>query len=201
MLDRQREQGGALMAFKSWSRLPTGWIENGGLKSFRWEKGKGPNNAAALMMLMVISHHADLEGAAALTDELMQATYLSRTKTSAGLDVLEDSELVVSDGLKRSRYKIVDLSIHAVGQTPRETALCSRRDRCFSGISTYVGRRSWMRSNFIFLAAALRNFATSIANMSYEKITEYWGIERARIKSGLSFWRLLASFTYGVSSG
>lgn len=140
------------MEFKSLSRLPTGWIENGDLKSFRWEKGKGPNNAAAMMMLMVISHHADLEGAAALTyDELMQATYLSRTKTSAGLDVLEDSELVVSDGLKRSRYKLVDLSMHAVGQTPpKKTALCSRRDCCFSGISTYVGRRSRMRSNFIF---------------------------------------------------
>jgi hypothetical protein len=53
---------------RDWARLPSRWIENGGLKNFKWRRdGEGSANVAALMMLAVIAHHADQSGAATLT--------------------------------------------------------------------------------------------------------------------------------------
>ena len=34
-----------------WVRLPSEWINDGGLKIFRWERGIGADNIAALMAL------------------------------------------------------------------------------------------------------------------------------------------------------
>ena len=51
-----------------WTKLPSRWIEDGGLEAFRWTQGKGADNLAALMGLTVISHHVDPDsGVARLT--------------------------------------------------------------------------------------------------------------------------------------
>jgi hypothetical protein len=51
------------MAIRAWVRLPTSWIEAGGLKNLKWVPGGGgSDNAAALMALTVISHAADSAG-------------------------------------------------------------------------------------------------------------------------------------------
>jgi len=107
------------MVLKPWVPVPTAWIETGGLMRFRWEAEKGASNVAALMTLMVIGHHADEAGVTALTyDALSSSTHLSRTKISAGLDVLEEFALIRRKGLPRSRYEIADYAVKPWGKLP-----------------------------------------------------------------------------------
>ena len=49
------------MAMQMWRRLPHHWIEAGGLRDFQWRDGAGADNAAALMLLAGLVHHADPE--------------------------------------------------------------------------------------------------------------------------------------------
>lgn len=62
------------------SRLPSRWITDGGLKAFKWSARDGANSTAALLVLAVIVHHADQAGLATLTyDQLTMATGISRS--------------------------------------------------------------------------------------------------------------------------
>ena len=68
------------MAMRDWVRLPSAWIEQGGLRRLRWsgEEPTGSDNIAALMVLSPIAHNADDEGMAKCTyDQLCLATGLS----------------------------------------------------------------------------------------------------------------------------
>ena len=74
-----------------WVRLPSNWINEGGLTSLPWRNGgEGADHIAALMALTVIAHAADSEtGMARVTyDDFCDATGLSRAKVSSGLDTL-----------------------------------------------------------------------------------------------------------------
>jgi DNA-binding transcriptional ArsR family regulator len=174
------------MAMKAWVRFPTAWIEDDGLKRFCWEPEKGANNVAALMTLLVIGHHADEAGVAALTyDGLSSATHLSRTKISAGLDVLEEAELIRRNGLGRSRYEIVDYAGKPWGKLPAKGLYSGGGIAAFSDF--HLRRRTELDAlKLYFLTVSRRNNATNIANMKYETITEYAGIERTRIRSAAS---------------
>lgn len=57
------------MKKREWVRLPSKWIEDGGLKQLQWtnSEASGSNNIAALMVLAPIAHHADDEGMAICT--------------------------------------------------------------------------------------------------------------------------------------
>jgi hypothetical protein len=199
------------MAMKAWVRFPSGWIADGGLKQFRWEKEKGANGVAALMALMVIGHHADEAGIAALTyDKLSLATHLSRTKISAGLDVLEDVKLISREGLGRSRYEIADYTSKPWGKLPAKGLYAHGGVAAFGDF--HLRRRTELDAlKLYFLTVGRRNNETNIANMSYDTITEYSGIERTRIKSAASFLAALGLLhvehlpsvisNYGVSNG
>ncbi len=50
------KKGRRLMPLTEWVRLPTAWIENNGLRHFRWG-ASGSDHIAALMSLMAIAHH------------------------------------------------------------------------------------------------------------------------------------------------
>jgi DNA-binding transcriptional ArsR family regulator len=198
------------MAMKTWVRLPSAWIGHGGLKEFRW-KENGADRAAALMTLMVIGHHADEAGIATLTyDKLTAATHLSRTKISAGLDVLEEAKLIARDGLGRSRYAIADYASPPWGKLPAKGLYIHGGIAAFADF--HLRRRVELDAlKLYFLTMARRNNATNIANMSYDTITDYSGIERARIKSASSFLAALGLLhvehlpseisAFGVSNG
>lgn len=72
--------------------------------------GAGADNAAALMVLIVIAHHTDLEtGIAILTyDALETATGLSRSKVSNGLDILAKAEIVIRSPKGRSTFALTE---------------------------------------------------------------------------------------------
>ena len=80
------------MLMHQWVRIPSGWIEEQGLRNLRWGKRGGSGHTAALMVLAPIAHFADQSnGVAQLTyDQLQVATGLSRAKISEGLAVLDE---------------------------------------------------------------------------------------------------------------
>lgn len=199
------------MAMKAWVRFPTGWIEDGGLKQFRWEPAKGANNIAALMVLLVLGHHANEVGISALTyDELSSATGLSRTKISAALDALERTGLIRRKGLGRSHYEIMNYAAKPWGKLPMKGLYSGTAIPAFHDF--HLRRRTELDAmKLYFLTVARRNGATNIANMKYETITHYSGIERNYIKSAASFLAALGLIhverlpseinSYGVSNG
>src|SRR5687768_4161781 len=96
------------MRLREWVPLPSGWIEDGGLKRFRWqpEPGYGADRIAALMTLIAIAHHAHEEtGIAKITyNELCIITGLSRAKLANGLGILKSHKLITP--CERSIYKL-----------------------------------------------------------------------------------------------
>src|SRR5687768_15909969 len=99
------------MALRDWVRLPSAWIEEGGLQRLRWTGGEfdsGANCASALMVLAVIAHEVNEEtGVTSLTyDRLCIATGLSRAKVSAGLSILESLAVIGRSPEGRSSYQL-----------------------------------------------------------------------------------------------
>lgn len=174
---------------KGWVKLPTAWINGHGLKNFRWDPGTGGDNIAALMCLMVIAHHADSEtGEAAVTyDKFQRATNLSRAKVSGGLDVLQRLGIIDRRVEKRrSTYRLIGMDKKGWGALPAKP------------IYTTTGQIKFLRDfnlrksvelnalKLLFLFVARRGTDTNAANISYDKITEYTGISRDKIRSAIS---------------
>lgn len=178
------------MALRDWVKLPSGWIEAKGLRQFQWgANGEGSANTAALMALAAISHHADAEsGIARLTyNELGPITGLSRAKVSAGLDVLQAREIIVRAPVGRSSIKLRDYDAQSGWvKLPAKRLYVGGRIHAFDNFRL----RSPHELNAIklyFLFASRRGRDTNMANISLDKIEEYSGVDRARIKPATSF--------------
>ncbi len=177
------------MAMQSWVRLPVGWIEQNGLTKLTWgADGLGSDNAAALMVLMAIAHHADTDtGIASITyDRLEAATGLSRSKVSNGLDVLAKLGVIVRSPTGRSTYLLVDYDEMPWGRMPAK--------RMYKGAEIVAFREFKLRAQvelnalkLYYLITARRDWSTNIASISWDKIVEYTGIRRERLKSAISF--------------
>lgn len=188
------------MAVQEWVRLPTAWINEKRLCALQWERdGKGSDNSAALICLAAIAHRAN-DGVARLTyNELCRATGLSRSKISNGLDVLSELEVIERGPEGRSTYKLTNFD------SPRSKFDPKFRWAMFPAKRLYRAGRLFAFSEFklrsetelnslklYFLFAARRGTDNNMANISYDKIEEYTGIERHKIKPALS---LLASLS------
>jgi hypothetical protein len=176
------------VTLRQWVRLPSKWIEEKGLRHLRWSSLQGANHVAALMALAAVAHHADDEtGRTRLTyDQLCNAVGLSRAKLAGGLDVLERLHVVQRAPEGRSTFQLVDYD--------RSEGWCK-----FPARGLYVAGRILAFDDFTlrkpvelhalklyFLFAARRGSDTNMAHLSYEKIEDYSGVERHRIKSALS---------------
>lgn len=178
------------MALRDWVRLPSRWIEGGGLKHLRWgATGAGANNTAALMVLSPIAHLAnDEDGAAKCTYSALEtATGLSRAKIAGGLDVLAALGVVERAPQGRSTFRLCNYD-----RTGGWCKLPARRQYDASGqimafkdfhLRTATELHA-MRLYYLF--AARRGNDTNMANISYDKIEEYSGVDRARIRSAIS---------------
>src|ERR1700676_3243440 len=85
----------------AWVRLPSTWINQHGLVSFKWEHdGAGADQIAAFMVLTVIANNADqaIGRARIIYDDFCARTELSRAKVSKGLSVLEHQGLIKRPG-------------------------------------------------------------------------------------------------------
>lgn len=177
------------MTMKAWVKLPTTWINTNGLKNFRWDRGKGGNNIAALMCLLVLAHHADPDtGEAAVTyDSIERATGLSRAKISGGLKVLEERQLIERRVEKRrSRYKIVGMDVKGWGALPAKGLYTPRGELKFLHDFSLRTSTELNALKLFFLFVARRDTETNRAYIGYEKIEAYTGIARGKIHSALS---------------
>ena len=177
------------MALREWVRLPTDWIQEKGLRGLRWAKGDGSDQAAALMVLMPIAHHADdPTGAAKLTyDQLEICTGLSRTKIAAGLNVLEARSLITRAGLQRNQFQLADYKLTSGwGKLPARRLY--NKNGCISFFNEIKLRKPVelyaLKLYYIFVARRDNN--ANLVNISYDNIEDYAGIDRNGIKSALS---------------
>ena len=178
------------MALMDWVKLPTAWIDSKELVGLRWTPEQGADNVAALMLLIVLAHRADRDsGAAHLTyDQFCDATALSRAKVSSGLKVLEAMGLMQRKPSGRSSFHLANYDPQGGwGKLPakRLYARGSNQVSFFSELSLRKPVELHALKLYL-LFVARRDNSTNLANISYDKIEDYTGIERGRIKSGLS---------------
>jgi hypothetical protein len=178
------------MANSPWMRLPSAWINNRGLTRLSWRHGgAGSDNTAALMALTVIAHEVDGEsGIARVTyDQICNLTGLSRAKLSNGLDVLKNIR-VINPGSReaRSTYSLADYDNGSWGKFPVKSMYSSGRIIAFDEFRLRrVVELDALKLFFLFVAR--RDQRTNLASIGYEKIEEYAGVKRVRIKSAISF--------------
>lgn len=172
----------------SWVKLPNRWIEDGGLKAFRWTRGEGANEIAALMALTVISHHIVPDtGIARLTyNAVCERASLSRAKLSAGLDVLSERKLIERGVDGRGTYHMADYD--PVSGWAKFPAQGLYRNGVVTAFSQFHLRlRSELDAlKLYFLFASRRDRQTNMASITYDLIAEYSGVQRDHIRQALS---------------
>jgi hypothetical protein len=184
------------MALQKWVRLPSGWILHHGLKQLKWESnGRGSDNTASLMALVAIAHHADEEsGIARLTyDALCNAIGLSRAKLSNGLDVLEHIGVITRKSDGRSSYKLLnfDPKNDRWGKLPAKCMYSAGRIFAFDDFRLRTATELNALKLFL-LFVAQRDTTTNMANISFDKIEIYTGIDRPKIKAATSLLAALS---------
>jgi hypothetical protein len=170
-----------------WIKLPSGWIENEGLKDFRWARGEGANNVAALMVLTVISHHVEgRTGVARLTyDDLCDMTLLSRAKVAAGLSVLATRCLIDQEPDGRSSFRLAGYNPErGWAMFPAKGLYRLGRVDAFANF-TLRAAAELDAMKLYFLFASRRDRKTNLIWLGYEKIEKYSGIARNNIKRAL----------------
>lgn len=177
-----------MIKLRPWVRLPTGWIKDEGLRAFRWTKGEGAAHAAALLVLAPLAHHANDEtGESRVTYDLIaQATGLSRSKISEGLRVLQNYNIIAADGSVRSLYRLSGYN-QAGGWSkfPAKSFYHNGRMFAFDDFKLRnIHELDALKLYYLFIER--RDDAMNLAKISYDKISEYSGVERSRIKSALS---------------
>lgn len=171
--------------------MPSGWILRRGLKKFDWRNGgEGANHLAALMAYAAFLHTADEEtGVTRLTyDDICERTGLSRPKLSSGLQILKVNAVIesVPDALQ-STYRLSAFDpAEGWAKFPGKCLYSGGRIVAFDEFR--LRKRVELEAlKLFYLFIAQRDRATNTANLSYDKIEEYTGINRTRIKSALSF--------------
>ena len=178
------------MAMREWVRLPSKWIEEGRLSELHWTNSKmsGSDNIAALMVLLPIAHNADDVGLAKCTyDQLSLATGLSRSKVSNGLSVLEKLGVIEREPSGRSTFQLTNY--HAPGgwsKLPARRMYSSGRIIAFDHFNLRT-MTELHALKLYYLFARRRSNDTNMAHLSYDKIEDYSGIERGRIRKAISF--------------
>jgi DNA-binding transcriptional ArsR family regulator len=177
-----------MIKLQPWIKLPNLWIENHGLRAFRWSQGEGANNLAALMALTAISHHADAEsGIARLTyDTLSTSTTLSRAKLSAGLSILVDRHIIKRDPEGRSTYLMIGYNPKmGWAQFPAQGLYHNGAIEAFSNFHLRLPAELEALKLF-FLFASRRDRKNNMAKIGYDKIEEYSGVAHNNIRRAIS---------------
>jgi len=171
-----------------WVIMPSEWIRNGGLKKFKWAGESPSDNTAALMTLAPILHRADREtGLAKLTyDDLQLATTLSRSKISAGLEMLEHRKLIERGHDGRSTFLLSDFNpSFGWAKLPARDLYRDKTVMFFEELKLR-SRVELEALKLWYFFAARRDNDVNLAKVTYDHITDGTGIRRERIKGGLS---------------
>ena len=173
---------------QQWVRLPSAWIEGGGLRAFRWKGEHGGQEISALLLLAVIAHHTEgTTGIAKLTyDDLGEAAGISRAMISAGLELLEKRSLIERGVAGRGTYGLANFNPAAGwAKLPAKGLYSGGVVNAFQHLSLR-NKNELAALKLYFLFAAFRDNESNYAQISYEKITERTAINREMIRPGLS---------------
>lgn len=167
-----------------WVRLPTAWIEAKGLRAVSWTQRRA-DNIAGLMLLVALAHRMDqTSGDARVTySELQAATGLSRTLISGGLQMLTDAGLVRREG--KSVMSLARFEANAnYAKLPARQLYDGDEIVAFRDF-TLRNRAELDALKLYLLFASRRDRNANVANLSYDKIEEFAGLDRARIKRAI----------------
>lgn len=171
-----------------WVKMPSRWINEGGLRDFRWQPGEGANHLAALMLFAPLLHHMNpASGVTVLTyDNMEEATGLSRSMVSRGLGLLEDQQRISRLRSERSSYQIEDYDPEGGWAVFPARALYL--GRTISAFSDFLLRKSseLHALKLYYLFAARRDRNTNYAHITFDQIEGLAGLTRSQIKPGLS---------------
>ncbi len=174
-------------------RLPSRWIQQGGLKAFAWKSGAGSENNAtqivALMILVLIAHDADqTTGVAQITyDHLVERSSSSREKVSAALKFLEQCKLIERKTHGRSSIRLTDFDpLKGWAKLPSKRLYQNDVVTAFRHVKLRV-RTELDALKLYLLLIAFRDNESNVARISYLRITEYSGIAAKNITAAISF--------------
>lgn len=176
------------MNMRKWVKLPSAWLEDGGLAAFKWRAGVGASETAALMVLIAVAHRADLnEGLARTTyDELTTATGISRTKVSDALDVLAARNLVIREPDGRSTYQLANYGEGHVWAALPAKPLYDRDGAIPMFEDFHLRKAAELDALKIYLTlAARRDASANVTRITYDQINAYAGVHLGRIKRAL----------------
>ena len=186
---------------KEWVRMPTFWVRNEDevpLAQMKWIGPKKSDQIAALLIYLILVHHANDVITSQLPEcGLCKLTYstianlsgLSRAKIAGGLRVLERMGLISKFSAGRDNvYKIASFeNVRGWGKLPASGLYSTDRN------SIPAFHRFQLRSKnelsalkIYYLIVAMRDNSLGYAQVGYDKIEGYTGIPRNEIKSALS---------------
>lgn len=175
----------SVKGLRQWVKLPSAWIIEDKLKDFQWGKG-GSDNTAALMVLLVVAHHADPDsGVAHLTfDQLEVLLEISRTKITAGVSRLVTAGLLSKP--TRSSY-----SLTAYNPEKGWAKLPAKKLYHGGAVSMFrdfrLRRREEMDALKLYLLLiGFRDNVSNTTSISYDVIEQRSGIIRNNIKTAIS---------------
>lgn len=173
--------------------------ENSPLLKMKWSGEAKSDYIAALMLLIVLSHHANDKNSLAngclgdtqmSYDKLTALLGISRTKISNGIRVLESLALIkVSTNKRPNIFTIVGL---AEGDRWGKLPTKGLYDKSLSKIKVFQSfkLRSKVELNALkiyLVIVAFRDSQMGYTKLGYEKITLYTAVQRNDIKPALSF--------------
>lgn len=171
---------------RQWVPFPTIWIEEGGLKHLRWGELRADAVSALICMILLAHHRAD-NGTSRLTYEAIDdIAGLSRAKISAGLGILIEAGLV--ERAERSTFQLTNLdpTKRGWGKLPAKKLYSSH-----GGIAMFrdfsLRKRAELDALKLYLLfVSRRDNTTNRVDLSYDKITEYSGVQRKDITTALT---------------
>ena len=140
------------------------------------------------MVLAPLAHDANDDGVSRCTyDRLTLATGLSRSKVSTGLSVLAELGVVNRGPVGRSSFPLANYSVAGGwSKLPARGMYSAGRIAAFD----HFHLRAMCELHALklyYLFARRRSNDTNMAHLTYEKIEDYAGIERHRIRKAISF--------------
>lgn len=199
---------------KEWVKMPSDWIRDKDqplLSSMKWSGDNKADQIAALMLHIVLVHHANPE---LVTDRqdvgLVRLTYselgvivgISRAKISGGLKLLDKMNLIERlDEGKSNLFKIKGYEVISGWAKLPARGLYDKGMNYVSAFQFFHLRvkNELNALKIYFVVIAFRDNYTGTTSISYEKISAYTGVNRNEIRLALSF--LVNAGLVNVESG
>ena len=184
-----------------WVKIPTQWIldkENLPLAKFKWIGVNKSDFISALMIYIIIAHHANSErnmyfssiGCARLSyTNIGILSGLSRAKISSGIKVLEQNGLIKKEQYKKTNvFEMQNYGVSGWAKLPAKSLYDDKLQRILPFHKFTLRSKVELNALKLYLLiAALRDNKKNHATPSYSTISSYTGIPQNDIRSSISF--------------